>query len=67
MNIFLLKDYQMGEKTNKRHMGLRTSDDMECESRWEIYFSSNSVDCLRNLGSVFEEDVSLACLDFTKQ
>lgn len=49
-------------------MGLCTSDDMECESRWEMYFSSNTVPCfLRNLGSIFEEDVSLVCVDFAKQ
>lgn len=45
-------------------MGLYTSDDNEHKSRWETYFSSNTVDCHRKLGGTFEKDISI---DFAKQ
>jgi len=48
-------------------MGLCTSDDMEREPRWDVYFTSNIVHCLRKLESIREEDVSLASIDLTKQ
>lgn len=65
MNIFLLKDYRIGEKVT------RSTRDYVLVMTWNIHpggrCTSITIHCLRNLGSIFEEDVSLACIHYTKQ